>query len=119
MSFMNQQFGVIHPWSSFQRRNFSLSLLHLLSVTFSETPADSEVPAIFRFHTAVSKGQARSLVLALQDSFEANQKIALELLLQLPVNVIGLEVCTKNNLSELLPPSSATQPIKLKAVHNN
>lgn len=89
---MNQQFSVIHPWSSFQRRNFSLSLLHLLSTTFSETPDDTEVPAIFQFHTAVSKAQARSLVLALQDSFEANQKIALELLLQLPADVIGLEV---------------------------
>ena len=65
----------------------------MLSTVFSDTHTDDiEICVIFHFATAVSKSQARSLLLCLRDSFETNQKIALELLLQLPKNVIGLEV---------------------------
>ena len=101
---LNQQFKVLHPLSSFQRRSFSLSLLQLMAAIFDEPnsssasnpsssePTSSEIPSIFDFPSAISSRQARCLLEGLLDPFDANRSVCLELLLKLDANLIKLTV---------------------------
>ena len=65
-SLLDQQFAVIHPGSSFQRRNFALSLLQLVACLFEQRPTgqvdseESQIPSVFDFKKAVTEQQARS-----------------------------------------------------------
>lgn len=107
---MEQQFKVLHPLSSFQRRSFSLSLLQLMASIFEEPnsslasnptsstseEAVSSIPPVFDFTTAVSASQAKCLLGGLQDAFDANRSICLELLLKLPVKMVGFTVRESN-----------------------
>ena len=109
---MTQQFAVLHPFSSFQRRSFSLSLLQLMASIFDEpnssaasnptssTSSDdsttSTIPSVFNFSSAVSPSQAKCLLDGLQDAFDANRLVCLELLLKLPAEMIGFTVSGEN-----------------------
>ena len=103
---MDQQFKVLHPLSSFQRRSFSLSLLQLMASIFDEPNSSSasnptssfseetptSIPPIFYFPSAISASQAQCLLDGLQDPFDANRSVCLELLLKLPEEMIGFAV---------------------------
>ena len=105
---MDQQFKVLHPLSSFQRRSFSLSLLQLMASIFEEPNSSSasnpacssssseegvlSIPSVFDFPSAISASQARCLLEELQDPFDANRSVCLELLLKLPVEMMGFRV---------------------------
>ena len=104
---MTQQFAVLHPLSSFQRRSFSLSLLQLMASIFdepnssaasnpissiSEDSSSSAIPSVFNFPSAISPSQAKCLLDGLQDAFDANRSVCLELLLKLPAEMIGFTV---------------------------
>lgn len=111
---MEQQFKVLHPLSSFQRRSFSLSLLQLAASIFdapnsssasnpTNTTSEEETsnfPPVFDFPCAITSAQSTCLFDGLQDAFDANRYICLELLLMLPVEKIGFTVsqsCFKQN----------------------
>ena len=109
---MSQQFSCLHPFSSYQRRHMALSVLHLLSTIFPSTTdthnpithhantltADESndrgavISPVFEFPSAVSGHQARRLVYALRDSYDANRTLVLELLCCLHKETLGLEV---------------------------
>lgn len=110
---MTQQFAVLHPLSSFQRRSFSLSLLQLMASIFDEPNSSaasnstsstsddstaSTIPSVFNFASAVSPSQAKCLLDGLQDAFDANRSVCLELLLKLPAEMIGFTVSGENLL---------------------
>ncbi len=52
----------------------------------------SSIPPLLVFNLAVTANQGRCLIHGLQDTYDANRAIALELLLQLPLATTGLEV---------------------------
>ena len=92
-----QQFQALHPWSSYQRRNFALSILQLLATIFppsSISLTNSPISPLFNFYKAMKKNQARCLIHALQDSYDANRVITLQLLND-PQCPTGLEVRQK------------------------
>lgn len=94
LNLLAQQFGVLHPLSSFQRRYFSLSLLCLMASCFSseEPPENISISPMFLFSQEVSEAQGQCLLEGLQDPYEANRVLCLELLLQLPVERLGFNV---------------------------
>ncbi len=109
---LNQQFGHLHPVSSYQRRNFSLSILQLMATTFtspaqptpnlhvSATPISElqeRIPAVFVFSEAVTEPQAVCLLEGLQDPYDANRKICLDMLYSLPISKIQLNVRTRGH----------------------
>ena len=85
---------MLHPLSSFQRRNFSLSLLQTMASIFTPDQEErvSQIPAVFEFERSVSQEQARCLVDGLRDPFDANRLLCLELLYRLEPGKIGLDV---------------------------
>jgi len=89
---LNQQFEVLHPLSSFQRRNFALLVLQLLSTIFEFHLTDMTVHPIFDFNTALSEVQAKSLLHGLRDSYDANRVLYFELLQKIPAEKLGLMV---------------------------
>ena len=95
LKLLAQQFEVLHPLSSFQRRYFSLSLLHLMATSFpppSTQDPPANIPPVFVFRREVSEPQAQCLLQGLQDPYEANRLLCLELLLQLPARTLCLTV---------------------------
>lgn len=105
---LDQQFKELHPLSSFQRRNFSLSLLQLLMTIFDQSESQTSggqephkgkadvstpvIPPVFECGATVTKEQAMSLVDGLRDPFDANRQLCLELLLKLQCTKVGLDV---------------------------
>ena len=98
---IDQQFAVLHPLSSFQRRNFSLSILRICASAFPSSPVtstsevavpDTIISPVFVFSEAVSDSQASSLFEGLRDPYNANRIISLDLVLGLPTNKLGLNV---------------------------
>ena len=90
-SLLEQQFDVLHPLSSFQRRSLSLSLLQTIASIFSPVQ-DTSISPILVFPVVVSIEQAHTLVEGLKDPFDANRAICLELLCRLDTAKIGLSV---------------------------
>lgn len=110
---MSQQFATLHPLSSFQRRSFSLSLLQLMASIFeepnsssasnptnsiSEDSTASVIPSVFDFPSAISTSQAKCLLDGLQDAFDANRSVCLELLLKLPAEIIDFTVSREKKI---------------------
>ena len=114
---MTQQFGSLHPFSSYQRRHMALSVLHLLSTIFpfssshaqcdnhmsdpvdhsspflhKATSTDYTIRPVFEFPSAVSVNQARRLVYCIKDSYDANRVLVFDLLCHLPHKTVGLQV---------------------------
>lgn len=98
---LDQQFSVLHPLSSFQRRSFSLSILQLMAACFrsplalthgSSAQDGPGIPAVFVFSSVVSELQGACLVKGLRDPYDTNRALCLELLLELPVHKLGLTV---------------------------
>lgn len=98
---LDQQFGFLHSLFSFQRRNFSLSVLQLMAACFRSPVAlthgsgaeDSPgIPAVFVFSSAVSEQQGACLMEGLRDPYDANRALCLNLLSELPVHKLGLTV---------------------------
>ena len=143
---MSQQFSCLHPFSSYQRRHMALSVLHLLSTIFPDThnsithhantqTADESndrgavISSVFEFPSAVSGHQARRLVYALRDSYDANRMLVLELLCCLHKETLGLEViCNHLNTTlycrghlerDNLFPHSKYMPVLLNSLLSN
>ena len=93
---LEQQFIALNPISSYQRRNFVISILQLLSTIFPDQSPDVTIPPVFEFGSAISKPQTRCLLNSLQDSYDPNRAGALELLLKVPQDKLGLEVSFGN-----------------------
>lgn len=88
---LDQQFSVLNPLYSFHRRNFSLSVLHLMASCFRPPPSPPAVPCavatpppVFDFVGAISEQQCICLWEGLQDPYDANRTLYLDLLLLLP-----------------------------------
>ena len=126
---MMQQFKELHPLSSFQRRNFSLSLLQLIAAIFDQPPeglaqltaaesqSTSMLSQLFNFSAAVTEEQAKRLLEALHDPYDANRSICLELLLKLPNEKIGFHVMCDRHAAHLSPCSVLTLNV-LQVVEN-
>ena len=98
-SLMAQQFEVLHPLSSYQRRNFALSILQLTCMIFEDHPLNTSIPPLFNLPAAASKAQVLCLLESLQDSYDANRAIAFDLLLKQLDEKLGFEVsCPKSTL---------------------
>ena len=92
---LEHQFIALNPLSSYQRRSFAISILQLLSTIFPDQAPEVGIPPVFEFGSAVSKPQTRCLLNCLQDSYDPNRAGALELLLKVPENKLGFEVCSR------------------------
>ena len=71
-------------------------ILQLMAIVFESHPTDTTIPPIFNFCTALSNSQAMSLLHALQDSYDANRVLYLELLQGIPAEKLGLTVKLKS-----------------------
>ncbi len=103
---LTQQFDVLHPLFSFQRRNLSLSILQLMAACFPPPTecsldnnaardvagCDAAPPPVFVFSSAVSEPQGACLLGGLRDPYETNRVMCLDLLLELPTDKFGLTV---------------------------
>ena len=87
-------FEVLHPLCTYQRRHFALSVLQLMNTIFSSTL--SERVAGTPFSLLVTKSHGHALLHTLWDTFDSNRSIAVELLLTLPQDKTGVQVCTLN-----------------------
>ncbi|XP_076306433.1 tRNA (32-2'-O)-methyltransferase regulator THADA-like isoform X2 [Tachypleus tridentatus] len=82
----NFMFDSLHPSANFPRRCTALRIVSLITSVFQNVHDDA---CIFSIKNMLSSFQAQTLMECLQDSYEANKQIALELLNKLPSSFLG------------------------------
>ncbi|XP_022256348.1 thyroid adenoma-associated protein homolog isoform X2 [Limulus polyphemus] len=82
----NFMFDSLHPSANFPRRCTALRIVSLITSVFQNVHDDA---CIFSVKNMLSPFQAQTLMECLQDSYEANKQIALEMLHKFPSSFLG------------------------------